>query len=411
MDSDAPTEYTGVLSQHSTLVNRVSSVGAIIGIVFVFVGMYLGFLTDTQFLLGSLGGLLFILCSYLILLTIMGSRLVRYQSTVTPRQPERQEKERVSAKDTCILLPTMNEDETVGDVIEGFQSEGFDNILVIDGGSVDNTQRIAREHGARVIEQSGAGKGQAVIEAVSEHIETPYVVMCDADGTYETSHVHWLLDPVVGGRADHVIADRFAVMDPDAMGWRNRLGNKLANAVFSGLFRVDYGDILSGYRVFSRESFERLPLHAEGFEIEANIAVELATNRVRTGIVPSRYYPRPDDSTTNLSPYSDGPRIMWFLVSRAYSTTPFASVATAIFTTLLLSVIGRAVIEVSPPETRLGTFAFLWVVSAVGVSLALLFSFIVVHHKLRPHRLDIPRIDHSPQAPISDESPRSEAKP
>ncbi|PSQ68391.1 MAG: hypothetical protein BRD29_04010 [Bacteroidetes bacterium QH_2_67_10] len=51
--------------------------------------------------------------------------------------------------DVCVLLPTMNEAATVGEVVEGFREQGFDNVLVIDGGSTDDTQTKARAAGAR----------------------------------------------------------------------------------------------------------------------------------------------------------------------------------------------------------------------------------------------------------------------
>ena len=59
---------------------------------------------------------------------------------------------------TCVLIPTLNEIETIEMVIDGFYQNGFTNILVIDGGSVDGTREKAKEMGAEVIIQSGEGK-------------------------------------------------------------------------------------------------------------------------------------------------------------------------------------------------------------------------------------------------------------
>lgn len=65
--------------------------------------------------------------------------------------------------DVTVVIPTLNEEEAIGEVVEGFAKRGF-RVLVIDGNSKDRTREIAREKGAEVVIQSGKGKGQAVAE-------------------------------------------------------------------------------------------------------------------------------------------------------------------------------------------------------------------------------------------------------
>ena len=48
-------------------------------------------------------------------------------------------------EDVCILIPTLNEEKAIGEVIRGFKSEGFENIFVIDGNSEDSTREIAKK--------------------------------------------------------------------------------------------------------------------------------------------------------------------------------------------------------------------------------------------------------------------------
>ena len=223
--------------------------------------------------------------------------------------------------DVCVLVPTLDEAETIGDVVAAYRDEGFEHILVVDGGSTDETMELAAAAGARVVTQSRSGKGQAVREAVADHIDVPYVLLVDGDGTYLASDADTMLEPLDDGY-DHVIGNRFADMHDDAMTWVNRVGNKLFNRAFEFIHGTDYGDILSGYRAFSRESFERMALSAQGFGIETEMAVECAKHGLRTAVVPITYLPRPSGSNTNLSPLRDGGIILLELYRRAKTNNP-----------------------------------------------------------------------------------------
>ena len=223
--------------------------------------------------------------------------------------------------DVCVLLPTLNEAETIGAVVDGFHDAGFEAILVIDGNSSDGTRGIAEDHGARVLTQSGSGKGQAVREGV-DAIDRPYVLMADGDGTYRPEDAGAMLEPLFEGRAEHVIGDRFADMEPGAMTRLNAVGNRLINRLFATIHGRNLQDILSGYRAFTRRSFGRFQLDADGFGIETELAAECVRQNVSTAVVPITYLSRPGGSETNLNPIADGGRIMLTLYTLARTNNP-----------------------------------------------------------------------------------------
>jgi glycosyltransferase (TIGR04182 family) len=234
-------------------------------------------------------------------------------------------------EDVCVLIPTLNEAETIGEVIDGFTSREFENVLVVDGHSTDETTDIARDHGARVIQQSGSGKGQAIREAV-QHIETEYVLMLDGDGTYRPEDADKMLEPIVNGKYEHVIGDRFADMEEGAMSRLNKFGNGLFNWVFRHIHGKNFEDILSGYRAFTRDSVENFYLDADGFGVETEMAVECVKHGIPTIVVPVRYETRPDGSDTNLHPLQDGGVILITLYQLAKTNNPlfyFGSVGMA----------------------------------------------------------------------------------
>ncbi|MFP8951838.1 S-layer glycoprotein N-glycosyltransferase AglJ [Natrialbaceae archaeon A-arb3/5] len=226
----------------------------------------------------------------------------------------------VSPEDVCILIPTLEEAATIGEVIDDFRERGYTNVFVVDGGSEDETREIASDRGAQVLVQSGSGKGQAIREAI-EYVDVPYVLMLDGDGTYDPADAETMLDPLTRGY-DHVIGNRFADMDDDAMRALNGVGNRLINRSFRFIHGADYDDILSGYRAFTTDSFERLSLDSDGFTIETELAVECVKHGVETTVVPVSYGARPEDSETNLHPIKDGGTIILALYSLAKTNNP-----------------------------------------------------------------------------------------
>lgn len=214
----------------------------------------------------------------------------------------------MNSADVCILIPTLNEAATIGQLIKDFKKEGFFNILVIDGNSKDGTADIARAEGADVVLQTGKGKGQAMIQAFGI-LESPYIVMIDGDGTYLAKDACSLLEPILEGRAEHVIGNRLEKYSPGAFTKLNLIGNRLINLFFDIAYGVSLKDILSGYRAFTLESVRELELNKTGFEIETEISVECILKKQRVEEVPIIYLPRSEKGATKLNPIKDGFRI------------------------------------------------------------------------------------------------------
>ena len=224
-------------------------------------------------------------------------------------------------EDVCALVPTRNEAKTIADVIDGLYDVGIGHVLVVDGHSEDDTRDIAEGQDAEVVKQTGDGKGQAVRQGV-DHIDHEYVLLLDGDATNPPEQAPRLLDPLVSGQVEHVIGDRTADMQPGAMTKLNQVGNRLINRAFERIHGEDYGDILSGYRAFTTDSFEKMFLSAEGFGIETEMAAECARHNIPVEVVPTTYRARPAGSETNLHPISDGARIIVTLYSLARTSNP-----------------------------------------------------------------------------------------
>jgi glycosyltransferase (TIGR04182 family) len=214
----------------------------------------------------------------------------------------------MNKEDVCILIPTLNEEKTIEGIIKEFKSLGFSDILVIDGHSTDGTVEKAKNAGARIVIQSGTGKGQAVSQAF-QLITSKYVVMIDGDGTYLPEEVDKLLEPVVSGQADHVIGSRFAHYRKGAFTGLNLLGNRILNKIFGFAYGIWLKDILSGYRVFNYGAIKQIELNTTGFEVETEITVECVKKDLKIVEVPITYLARVSGAATKLQPLRDGIRI------------------------------------------------------------------------------------------------------
>lgn len=220
-------------------------------------------------------------------------------------------------KEVCILIPTLNEEESIGGIIREFKDNGFENIFVIDGNSTDSTREIAKREGARVEIQRGKGKGAAVRQAF-ELIESEIIVMIDGDGTYSPSEAGTLLEPIVNDEADQVIGNRFGF--GGAFTRLHRIGNWAVNKVFGLGYGIKLSDILSGYRAFTKECVEKMSLEKSGFEIEAEMAIESVKKGIRIKEVPITYKKR--KGATKLNSFRDGFRIFYTLYMLARTHNP-----------------------------------------------------------------------------------------
>ena len=108
----------------------------------------------------------------------------------------------MSDERVAVIVPAYNEEETVGEVVDVARSaSSVDEVIVVGNGSKDDTSRVAKEHGARLIAHSEGGKGQAMAAGVAA-TEAEILVFLDADLTgLLPGHVERLARPVLEGEA------------------------------------------------------------------------------------------------------------------------------------------------------------------------------------------------------------------
>jgi glycosyltransferase involved in cell wall biosynthesis len=223
------------------------------------------------------------------------------------------------------VIPCFNEALAIGQAVAEFRAVLSEaEVHVFDNNSTDGTAEVARAAGATVTHVALRGKGN-VARRMFADVEADVYVMFDGDATYDLSGLRQLVDLLVEGNLDMVVGSRFDDGD-DAKTYRpgHRLGNALLTGAVAKLFGGRLGDMLSGYRVFSRRYAKSFPAISEGFEIETELTVHALELRMAFAEVPARYRARPEGSQSKLSTYRDGWRILKTILKLFVSERPLS---------------------------------------------------------------------------------------
>ncbi len=200
-------------------------------------------------------------------------------------------------KKTIVLVPTLNEEAGIAEVVRGFKKQGVHDVIVADGGSTDKTRKIARKCGARVL-RVPRGKGNGFRSCLSQIKINPekIYVMIDGDASYSPSELPLLLKKIDSG-ADVVIGRRHKLVH-DFKSFVHVLGN-LAISIAGSVFYFAWNpDICTGYWAFTGKALQKIKdkLTAKGFELEADLFSTICRLGLRLNAVRVSYVERKGES-------------------------------------------------------------------------------------------------------------------
>jgi glycosyltransferase involved in cell wall biosynthesis len=216
-----------------------------------------------------------------------------------------------------VVIPCLDEEAGIVHVVEqaraGLESAGLaGEILVVDNASEDRSAELARSAGATVVYEPRRGYGSAYLAGLAA-ARGDYVVMADADGTYDLALIGPLVERLRDG-AGMVLGSRFeGTIHPGAMPWSNRyIGNPILTGMLNVLFGARVSDAHCGLRAIRRDVIPQLELSATGMEFASEMVIKAGKRRVRIDEIPIDYHPRIGDS--KLSRFSDAWRHVRFML-------------------------------------------------------------------------------------------------
>jgi dolichol-phosphate mannosyltransferase len=200
----------------------------------------------------------------------------------------------VAAARATVVIPAKDEEGIVGSIVDACRPHA-DEILVVDGHSRDRTRDIAVEHGARVLEDNGWGKGDALRVAIAA-ATTEIVVFIDADGSHEPADIPKLIEPIRAGRADLVIASRGKGGSDELHGTLDQLiryiGSQLIMLAINYRWNVRLTDSQNGFRAIRTDVARSLGLTSNATTIEQEMLMKALKRGYRVTEIASHEYER-----------------------------------------------------------------------------------------------------------------------
>lgn len=200
----------------------------------------------------------------------------------------------MSMDSVVAIIPALDEAGSIGEVVSRIPRPAVSRVIVVDGGSRDETVHRARAAGAEVIVEPRPGYGRACAAGVSLARLRGAEVLAFADGALceDPAELGRILEPIAAGRADFVLGARVGPgLERGAMPPWQRAGNALVCAVIAALWGHRYRD-LGPMRAIRADALDLLEMSEPAHGWPAEMQVKAARRGLRVVEVPISYRPR-----------------------------------------------------------------------------------------------------------------------
>ena len=223
-----------------------------------------------------------------------------------------------------IIIPAFNEEKTINYILKKVYKINLKNIekeiIVINDGSTDDTEKIIREYIINIKDnekirlishKKNQGKGNAIKTGI-KMAKGDYILIQDADLEYDPEQYEKLLTPILENKTKVVYGTRLKRL-PNLKRDENNirfffhyLGNKALSLLTSILYKQWITDMETGYKIFPKNALKNIHLDSKGFEIEPEITAKLLKSGLSIYEVPITTSPRSYKEGKKLNTLRDG---------------------------------------------------------------------------------------------------------
>ena len=191
----------------------------------------------------------------------------------------------------AVVIPTLDEEQSIADVVRSLPRAIVSRVIVADGGSRDATAARAQAAGAEVID-AGPGYGRACLAATMAAGDADIIVFMDGDGADDADSIGRLVEPIRSGRYDFVIASRArGNREPGSIAWHQLAAGRLAGWGMRLLYGVRYTDMCA-LRAIRRNALLQLGMRELTYGWNLEMQMRAARAGLRILEIPADYHRR-----------------------------------------------------------------------------------------------------------------------
>ena len=186
-----------------------------------------------------------------------------------------------------IILPAYSEGKVIKDVIHSIKKQGYENIIVVDDGSTDNTYKEAKSTNVITISHPiNRGKGAATQTGIdaAKLLNADIIVTMDSDGQHDPKDIKRLIQPILDDKADVVIGSR--MLNTKGMPKSRIYMNKIANIVTYIFFGILVSDSQSGFRAYNKKAYTSVYTYMDRYEFESEMLGQIKNAKLRIKEIP-----------------------------------------------------------------------------------------------------------------------------
>jgi len=219
---------------------------------------------------------------------------------------------------TCVVIPTYNEEKAIGNLIRSIRSQDLE-VIVVDDGSKDNTYKIACDCGAVVLRnESNLGKGASLINGLNYALAKNFdaVITMDGDGQHLAEEIPFFLRLATYSDSCILIGNRMHKLEN--MPLVRVITNTLMSWFISAIARQKIPDTQCGYRLIKKEALKKINLVCSKFEIESEMLIKASRLGFKIQSIPIKTVYLGEKS--RIHPIVDTVRFFKFVILELWTT-------------------------------------------------------------------------------------------